>query len=114
MKYIFKELLFFIYLILGRLKYYVLARDQEAIFYFDKALELKPYRGDVFFNRGNAKYFCHYFEDAIKDFDKSIELGFIHKDLYLNRGNSNEELGKLNDALLDFNKARLWIQNQVK
>ncbi len=46
----------------------------EAMVYFDKALELDPANGKIWFNRGNNFVYQKKYKEALECFDKAIEL----------------------------------------
>ena len=47
---------------------------EEAIRYYNEAIELNLEYADAFQNRGNAKYALQLFHEAIEDYTKAIEL----------------------------------------
>jgi tetratricopeptide (TPR) repeat protein len=82
------------------------ARDlTERIFYFTKAIELKPdyapaynYRGITYHRKGDYNL-------AIQDFTKSIEIDPNYHHAYRNRGIDYYHLRDYEHALNDYNKA---------
>ena len=48
--------------------------NEEAISYFDEAILLNSTEADIYYLRGESKYYLRQFVEAIPDFDKAIEL----------------------------------------
>lgn len=63
-------------------------KNDEAIKFYDKAIELNPTVAQIYFNRGASKGNTFDFEGAIKDYDKAIELNQDYMEAYGNRGNA--------------------------
>ena len=80
---------------------------QAAVTDFDRALELGAQQlGDIYYNRGFAKFNLEQYEDAIVDFDNAIIQGFAVPVAYMNRGRAKIELGQVRDAIdVDFSTA---------
>ena len=100
-----KEFLACIYFAIGYAKEIGLENYDNAIEYYNKAIELKPDYVYAYNNRGNAKYSLGKFQDAIEDYNKVIELMPDNEVAYNNRGNAKDNLGKYQDAIEDYNKA---------
>ena len=77
---------------------------EEAIGYYDRAIELNPNNAGTYNNRGVAKYELGQYHEAIVDYDKAIELNPNNKETYNNRGNAKGNLGRNQEAIGDFNK----------
>ena len=63
---------------------------EEAIVYYNKAIELDPNNSAAYNNRGFAKDCLHKYEDSIKDFNKVIELTPNYTNAYYDRGNAKK------------------------
>jgi tetratricopeptide (TPR) repeat protein len=92
---------------LGRIKM-LIHKDEEAIKYFDKLLELVPTDYEGYFLRGTAKSNIMDIDGSIKDFDLAIKYNPNYMEAYANRGvqkinkiPTSEKLGKKIDCLED-------------
>lgn len=92
---------------LGRIKM-LIHKDEEAIKYFDKLLELAPTDYEGYFLRGTAKSNIMDIDGSIKDFDLAIKYNPNYIEAYANRGvqkinkiPTSEKLGKKIDCLED-------------
>ena len=63
---------------------------EEAIVYYNKAIELDPNYTDAYNDRGFTKYYLGQYEDSIKDFNKVIELTPNYTNAYYDRGNAKK------------------------
>ncbi|WP_297247149.1 tetratricopeptide repeat protein [uncultured Brachyspira sp.] len=63
---------------------------EEAIVYYNKAIELDPNYTDAYNGRGKAKNDLGKYEDSIKDFNKVIELTPNYTNAYYDRGNAKK------------------------
>ncbi len=77
----------------------------QALFDFNKAIEIDPHFTEAYNNRGNVYGKQGRFSQALSDFNKTIELDPNFGDAYNNRGNLYSQEGKFTQALSDFNKA---------
>jgi tetratricopeptide (TPR) repeat protein len=84
---------------------YTLGRLDDAIASFDKFIEFKPDRYEVWHNRGNAFYELGRLDDAIASYDKAIEFKPNYHQAWYSRGNALDTLGRLDDAAASHNKA---------
>ncbi len=76
----------------------------DAIKYFDKALELDPRSAYAFHNRAYTFFLKNDFEAAIQDYDRSIAID-PSAGRFLDRGNAYYGKGAKTEALEDFNRA---------
>jgi tetratricopeptide (TPR) repeat protein len=84
---------------------YELGKLDDAIASFDKFIEFKPDRYEVWHNRGNAFYELGRLDDAIASYDKAIEFKPNYHQAWYSRGNALDTLGRLDDAVASHNKA---------
>lgn len=77
----------------------------EAISYFDKAIELKNDEFVIWYNRATVKSWLRRYEEAILDFDQAIKLNPNHKKSFNGRACSKQDITDYDGALLDFNEA---------
>ena len=59
---------------------------EEAIEYFDKAIEYQDDNSEAYFHRGCAKYNNYQKEEALKDYLKAIEINPDYIQAYFNIG----------------------------
>lgn len=91
-----------------------LARREEALADFNKAIELAPDYAMLYNNRGNVLFDMGRAEDAIAEFTRAISLAPGYGAAYNNRANANEELGRHEAAIQDYRRAvELMPQNAV-
>ena len=57
----------------------------EAVTYYNEALDLEPNNSDLYYYRGRAYFFNHSFDNALIDFNKVIEIEPFYKDAYSHR-----------------------------
>ena len=84
---------------------YVAKQVDEAIKYYNKAIELNPQFAEAFYNRGLAKADLGKPEEAIKDYDRAIKLNPLYSKAYNNRGTAKADLGKPEEAIKDYDRA---------
>ncbi|HLX24657.1 MAG TPA: tetratricopeptide repeat protein [Usitatibacter sp.] len=82
-----------------------LKRHDEAIAFFDRALELRPRSGETHYNRGLALHALGRHEDAIESFGRAIAARPDLADAYNNRGVAQRDLGNRDEALQDYDRA---------
>ncbi len=85
----------------------------EAIPWFDKAIELDKSSRDFFFHRGLIYFEKRDFKTARTDFTSALELQKDDTQVYYYRGVCNKELGQKDQAVEDLLKARKdpgWVQ----
>jgi tetratricopeptide (TPR) repeat protein len=82
-----------------------MARREEALADFDKAIELAPEHPMLYNNRGNVLLDLGRAEEAVAEFTRAISLAPGYGAAYNNRANANEELGRHEAAIRDYAKA---------
>ena len=75
----------------------------DAIEYFNKALEIDSLYTDAYFNRGFAKLWIEDYKGSWHDNSKVIELDSNYLNAFLNRAEASRELGQYESALSDLN-----------
>ena len=79
---------------------------EEAIRYFDGAIELKPECAAAYYNRGcTFRKGVDDIQQAIRNFTKAIELRSGYAEAYNNRGDLYGYSGDYQQAIVDFTKA---------
>ena len=84
----------------------------DAIFDFNKSIELKPNHAQAYQHRGLAKGYLGHPEDAISDFDEAINLEKDYAVAYYNRGVANHELERVEEGNQDFQIALKLAEDQ--
>lgn len=77
----------------------------EAIKYFDKAIEIDPQLEAAYRNRGIAYDIQGNQEQAIDDATRVIDINPASIDAYILRGNSHVKIGNYDQAISDYSKA---------
>lgn len=77
---------------------------EEAIKYYDKAIELDPEQSSFYYNRGLARQMKKEFERALEDYSTAIRLDKEFISAYLNRGLVMYQLEELEEAVQDYNR----------
>ena len=80
-------------------------KPEQAIQYYDKAIDLKPDYADAYNNRGVAYIDKGDFAQAIQDYNKVIELQPNYTYAYYGRGIAYGCKGDFAQAIQDYNKA---------
>lgn len=80
---------------------------KEAIFHYNKAIQLKPDFADAYFSKGNAYIKLREYQLAVDNFNKAISLNAGLYDAYNNRAFIRLIWGQYQQALDDYNKAIL-------
>ena len=78
---------------------------EDALFNYDKAIELKSDAYQDWNNRGNILCNLDRYEDALKNYKRSIELNSHTPKPYHNRGRLLRDLERHEEALVDYAKA---------
>lgn len=89
-----------------------LSRYEDAIDYYQKALNCDPKNGNRYFNLGYAQASVNKIAEAMQNFAKADELG-LNPDaagqMYHILGIVNQQFGKLDDALINLKKSELIV-----
>ena len=72
-----------------------------AITFYNKAIELRPNRAEIYNSRANAYVAINNNAEAIKDFNTSLKLEGFHEVIVINRCLSYFVLGDLDNAMAD-------------
>ena len=79
--------------------------NEQAIAFFNRALELNPKYVDAYYNRGIAFRRQGLNELAISDYTKTLELNPKEARAYANRGNAYLDKGRHDNAISDYTRA---------
>ena len=79
--------------------------DDQAIGYFDKAIESNRGYTKSYYNRGRAYLSKGNYEQAIRDLDQAIQLNPEFAEAHYNRGLAYQSKGEYDRAIQDFDKA---------
>ena len=79
--------------------------NEQAIAFFNRALEVNPKYADAYYNRGIAYRRQGLNELAISDYTKTLDLNPKEARAYVNRGNIYFDKGRHDDAISDYTKA---------
>ncbi|WP_293125504.1 tetratricopeptide repeat protein [Microcoleus sp. bin38.metabat.b11b12b14.051] len=82
-----------------------LGKYEEALAFYDKALEFKPDYHQAWYNRGIALRNLGRFEEAIASFDKALEFKPDYHQAWNNRGIALGNLGNFEEAIASYDKA---------
>jgi tetratricopeptide (TPR) repeat protein len=82
-----------------------ISKPEEAIEYYDRALELSPGYADAYSNKGFACEELGRLNEAISYYNKSLEINPKDARTYYNRGYVRMKLGKYDKAVLDYDLA---------
>lgn len=77
----------------------------QALYDFNRAIELDPVYAEAYGNRGNTYFGLGKYLQAAADLNKAIALNPAYAEAYTNRGNLYVEQGHFAQAMLDYNKA---------
>ncbi len=93
-----------------------LSRYEDAIDYYQKAVNCDKDNGNRYFNLGYAQATVNKITDALKSFATADELG-LNEDaaaqMYHILGIANHQLGKLDDALINLKKSEMLIPGDM-
>jgi tetratricopeptide (TPR) repeat protein len=84
---------------------YNLGQYQEAIKWYDKALEIKPSFTSAMNNKGLALYNLGQYQEAIKWYDKALEINPHDTNAMNNKGLALYNLGQYQEAIKWYDKA---------
>ena len=76
-----------------------LQRPDEALWNYDRALQLRPDYFPAHFNRGNVLLDLARFEEALRSYDRAIELKADFAEAYINRAIVLRKLGRQDEAV---------------
>ncbi|RDD46126.1 Tetratricopeptide repeat protein 6 [Trichoplax sp. H2] len=82
--------------------YFIQRRFQQALMYYDKALEFDANDESALHNRGVAKIMMKDYEGALEDFNKTIDIYPYGAHAYFNRGNLLAIMGRYGEAENDY------------
>jgi len=77
----------------------------QAMFDYNKAIEIDPKFTDAYINRGNIYFQAGKFNLALSEYNKVIEVDPNNPDAYYNRGNVYYQQGNFAQAIYNYNKA---------
>ena len=77
---------------------------EQALFYYDGAVELRPDYEEGWNNRGNVLDALGKFEDALKCYDRAIDIRPYGEEAWNNKGNALDELGRYEEAIKCYDK----------
>ncbi len=80
-------------------------KNEKALEYFNKAIEVDPTYMDSFYNRGIFYTRIKEYDKARDDFNTAITLEPTHSDAFYNRAFVFAEMGNSDDALSDYSRA---------
>jgi tetratricopeptide (TPR) repeat protein len=80
-------------------------KEHDAIVLLNKALDLEPECGRLYFCRGEAFRALNRFNTALKDFEKAAELGIVSFDFWLAMGICQLKTGSFAEAEASLNHA---------
>jgi tetratricopeptide (TPR) repeat protein len=79
---------------------------ERAVNYFTRVIRFRPKDTEVFFYRGESKYFLGDQEGAIKDLSQAIEFDSDNEQAFFRRAEAKLKLGDELGACQDFKKAK--------
>jgi tetratricopeptide (TPR) repeat protein len=82
-----------------------LGKYEEALVYFDKAIELNPNDAEVWDNKGIVLGYLGKHEEALVCFNKALEQNPNNADAWYNKGVALYDLGKIQEAISCYNEA---------
>jgi tetratricopeptide (TPR) repeat protein len=85
----------------------------EALGWYDKAIEINPYDANVWNNKGYALDGLGNYKEAIKCFDKAIEINPYDDVSWYNKGYALDGLGNYKEAIKCYDKAIEINPNRV-
>jgi tetratricopeptide (TPR) repeat protein len=85
--------------------YHSLGKRQEAMYHFERALQIQPKQINVHSNLGVFYLEMGRFNDSLVHLEKAIEIEPKFADAHYNLGNTYLEMGRGNDAVTQYRKA---------
>jgi tetratricopeptide (TPR) repeat protein len=92
-------------------KLLVQGEHEAALAEFNRALEISPYLGEAYFQRGCAYQAKANVDAALADFDQALQCDGQHALAYLRRGELRTGRGDLDGALADFDQVMIMRPN---
>ncbi|MEJ0054377.1 MAG: tetratricopeptide repeat protein [Bacteroidota bacterium] len=87
------------------LRKFTLHNYDGAVLGFNKAVQLNPDNGYIYFWRALARVAVEDYAAAVEDIGKAIEMGFDGYEVYFLRANTKGQLHDFKGAALDYNQA---------
>src|SRR5690606_25872263 len=75
---------------------------QEAVAYYNKAIEERPDFAEAYFHRGSAKFKLGDEEGALHDYNKALEIEGKNEEAYFNRAAVKNRMRDYEGALKDY------------
>ena len=85
-----------------------------ALAELNKALEISPYLGEAYYQRGCVHEARGRIDEALADFDHALQCDPQHAHAYLHRGRIRTEKGDLEPALADFDQVMIMRPNDAE
>ena len=82
-----------------------MGRADEAVFHYQKALELKPNHADAYYNLGHLFAKMGQTDEALAHYQKALEIDPKHTKAHINLGGLLEDAGRPDEALAHYAKA---------
>ncbi|MDJ1182241.1 tetratricopeptide repeat protein [Roseofilum casamattae] len=80
-------------------------KHQEALPFYDRALEIQPNKHEAWYNRGVALHDLRRYEEAIESYDRSLEIKPDKVEAWDARGIALRKLGRYTEAIVCYDKA---------
>ena len=85
-----------------------------ALAELNKAIEISPYLGEAYYQRGCVQEARGQVDEALADFDQALQCDPQHAHAYLHRGRIRTEKGELDPALADFDQVMMMRPNDAE
>ena len=95
-------------------KLLVLGQYDAAFCEFNKALEISPYLGVAYYQRGCVNEALGAIDLALADFDQALRCDAQIAHVYLHRGRIRTERGEFDSALADFDQVMIMRPNSAE
>ncbi len=93
--------------------YYNKKDFNKALTLFNKAIELRPDKGDIYSNRGSAYFALGMVKEAITDFTQAINKSEFKMEHYLNRCIALNKINDIKSAMKDYEILKKCCPNQI-
>jgi len=90
--------------LLGGLNLHKGGDHQNAVVYFDKALDIDPNYAELWKNKGNALSAQSRYDEALNCYEKALDINPNHSMAWKNKGIALQELGRFEEALECYNR----------